>query len=560
MATEWLDVWWRSLWEEGTGEGGTSVGMYAWNLGMSQYGYIGQYLGAYGAVKSDMADLQHPFSGYDLGREPSPATRSNRRDMDAPISNAEVYDFTGGGDTGSGTSSARLVNDPEATADNSSLPPINQWYEPYLQPPEKTGAPRGEIGLDTGPDRPPPSAEDWLSAAPGSTGRRAQDYSPHGGSSYRPADDWMPPGQRAVYGPGSSSASSADVPNSVPNRPPADGPGTGSAPSPPPPTLIPPSASTSPDVPAAHSSKVITLPEFTVYGKIPFEPAVSVPGAYERAKSVGRIEWPDLVGLARGAWNGLFSATQNLQRLTYERAAGPILDPLITPLMEPLIKRSDRFKLSIAPEEETGALIGEQISENLLFEALPFLPQIAQTGRRVLKGARFADMLLTPVFWFSGAGGIGSRGGRYPRLLRARSAAPVYRFVGWTRITSEAAWARYQAGIGSQWEAVFEISEGGKTRQILVDHVALNARKELSSLVEAKFGNMGQMWIPEREAHILQQARDYLALREALGFKNVRYVVSTPLGADRLNMVFAREFPRAVQDNLLILEFQPMRW
>lgn len=563
MATEWLDVWWRSLWDEGTGEGGTSVGTYVWGVGMSQIPYIGPYLGAYAGVRDDMADLRHPFSGYGLGRESRNSERRGTNgggsdvwgDKDGLPDRTRLVEVgSAGSSVGADRSRQSLLTNPDLIADNSGLTTRYGWWEG--DQPEKWGGPRGENLLDSGRQRAPLTAQD-LPSIPGAPRKpREHHNAPHGGSSYAPADDWVPPGERRpVHGTGSSSSPASET---TPPARPSSPSQTWSGPQSPPATPPPPPVTSVPSQPASSNS--VTLPEVTVYGKIPFQPNVSAPGAYERANRVGRIEWSDVVGFARGAWNGLFSATQELQRLTYERAAGPLLDPLVTPLAEPLIRRSDSFKLSIDPDQATGALIGEQISENLVFEALPFLPQIAQTGRRVLKGAHFADMLLTPVFWFTGAGGIGSRGGRYARLFRARSAAPVYRFVGWTRITSEAAWARYQAGIGSQWEAVFEISEGGKTRQILVDHVALNARKELSSLVEAKFGNMGQMWIPEREAHILQQARDYLALREALGFKNVRYVVSTPLGADRLNMVFAREFPRPVQDNLLIVEFQPMRW
>jgi hypothetical protein len=563
---EWLDEWWRGV-SEGGGGGGGTVGMYAWNLGMSQYGYIGQYLGAYAAVRSDMADLEHPFSGYgpDMERRSWERVQINGQDYYVRTDSDGVYDLTNlvpvgppGSGSGSGGSRASLLKDPNLIADNSALPA--RFGAPETQP-EKLGAPRGEVSIDLGPEGPPPSARDWSSVVPGVERKpRQDDNAPHGGSSYAPADEWMPPGERRpVYGPSSSSQSSSE-PTSVagPSTPSRSWNSPESPPSLPPAGPPPPSMSAEP--PRPSSSNVINLPEVTVYGKIPFEPNVSVPGAYERANRVGRIEWTDLVGFARGAWNGLFSASQSLERLVFESSAGPLFGPLVTPLLEPLIKRSDAFKLSIDPDQGAGALIGEHISENLVFEALPFLPQIAQAGGRALKGARVADMLATPVFWFTGAGGIGSRGGRYARLLRARSAAPVYSFVGWTRITSEAAWARYQAGVGSQWEAVFEINQGGTTRHILVDHLALQSRKELSSIVEAKFGDMGQMWIPEREAHILQQAREYLALREALGFKNVRYVVSTPLGAERLNIVFAREFPSAVQNSLLTVEFQPMRW
>ena len=555
---DWLDDWWRGLFESGGGGGGGTVGMYAWNQGMSQYGVIGQYLGAYAAVRSDMADLQHPFSNSrndEERRHWGPAS-INGQDYYVRSDDDGLVDMTQGvpidrplslgREGGQREPRTRLVNDPNLIADNT--PNSSPFGYPELQP-EKS-APRGEIFLDLGPDR-PPTAQDFPAPAPGAGYKpRQEDNSPHGGSSYRPADEWTPPGQRGTFGTGSSSPSPPET-SAI------------AEPTPIPPSWNSPESAPTP-TPAApppnSPSNVVNLPEVTVYGKIPFEPNVSVPGAYERANSVGRIEWPDLVGLARGAWNGLFSASQTLERLAFESAAGPIYGPLVTPLVEPLIKRTDAFKVSIGPDQGAGALIGEHVAENLVFEALPFLPQIAQAGSRALKSARLADMLVAPVFWFTGAGGIGARGGRYARLLRTTGAVPVYRFVGWTPVTSEAAWARYQAGVGSPWEAVFEVNQGGQTRQILVDHLALGSRKELSSIVEAKFGNMGQMWIPEREAHILQQAHEYLALREALGFKDVRYVVSTPLGADRLTMVFAREFPQAVTDKLLTVEFQPMRW
>ncbi|WP_172125273.1 hypothetical protein [Devosia sp. 919] len=289
--------------------------------------------------------------------------------------------------------------------------------------------------------------------------------------------------------------------------------------------------------------------EVVISAPMPFQPQVSHPEALRTAEGLGHIEVGDLVQFGRGGYNGLLSAAQTLGKLATRAAMshlGP-LAPLLTPYTDRPFDALDDFRLPIDPHHGGAGIMGEQLFENLAFEGLPLLPQAGNAVRRALSSER----MLAPAFWFMGAGGVGG-GAKIGRALRARRAVSPYRFVGRTPMTGEEGWAEYQRwATGTNKEAVFATTTRGNTRHILVDAMTNGY------LVEAKYGNMGQMWLPQREAHILRQARNYIAIAGSGNYAGVRYMVSTELGAQRLSMVFAREFPSAVESGLLTVWFVP---
>ena len=75
---------------------------------------------------------------------------------------------------------------------------------------------------------------------------------------------------------------------------------------------------------------------------------------------------------------------------------------------------------------------------------------------------------------------------------------------------------------------------------------------------EAKLGNMGQMFNPTREAHIIRQARNSLDIATVTGGR-VRYAVSTELGASRLRQRFGWEFPAEMGSGQVWIDWVPWR-
>jgi tRNA G26 N,N-dimethylase Trm1 len=113
-------------------------------------------------------------------------------------------------------------------------------------------------------------------------------------------------------------------------------------------------------------------------------------------------------------------------------------------------------------------------------------------------------------------------------MASAKAVAIEVTYVGQTPVLTDASWAEYQIrATGTAVEDVFRVTENGVTRDVMVDAVTH------PYLVEAKFGDMGQMWNLEREAHVMQQAANYLKIMDAWGMRGVRYAVSTELGAQR---------------------------
>ena len=99
---------------------------------------------------------------------------------------------------------------------------------------------------------------------------------------------------------------------------------------------------------------------------------------------------------------------------------------------------------------------------------------------------------------------------------RAASQIRRVQYLGTTPLLErEADWARYQVNATrTRNEAVFRITyANGNQKIVLADRYNRGSR----SILEAKYGNMGQMWDPTRELHIVGQAHTYLGITRLLG-------------------------------------------
>ena len=162
------------------------------------------------------------------------------------------------------------------------------------------------------------------------------------------------------------------------------------------------------------------------------------------------------------------------------------------------------------------------------------------------------QMALVPVFGFTG---VPSPGRSVAPIRSAGTPIRAVEKLGTTPLVErDAAWARYQVfGTRTRSETVFRITYADGNQRIVVAD-KFSQSKEL--ITEAKYGDMGQMFRPEREAHILDQARTYLDIANELELKGgVRYVVSTKTGAERLRLVFQREFPEAIRSGQIWVDW-----
>ena len=128
-------------------------------------------------------------------------------------------------------------------------------------------------------------------------------------------------------------------------------------------------------------------------------------------------------------------------------------------------------------------------------------------------------------------------------------------FLGTTPLVErEARWARYQVfATRSRQEGVYRISYTNGTQRIVLADSQL---KGGVNIIEAKEGNMGMMFNPDRERHIMRQARNYIDITSTTG-GTAQYRVSTALGAARLTDVFGREFPNEMASGQLLIEWAP---
>lgn len=173
------------------------------------------------------------------------------------------------------------------------------------------------------------------------------------------------------------------------------------------------------------------------------------------------------------------------------------------------------------------------------------------------------SLLLAPTWFFTAAGTGGGTSRSLTRVFtaqrRVRAGISRIEYLGTTPLLEQdAAWAVYQIGVTrSSRESVFRITYAdGRQQVVLSDHALSQGR----ILLEAKYGDMGMMWIPERESHIIRQAQNYVDFTSFTGGQ-VRYLVSTELGAQRLAQRFNVEFPRQMASQQLIVDWAPWpRW
>lgn len=109
----------------------------------------------------------------------------------------------------------------------------------------------------------------------------------------------------------------------------------------------------------------------------------------DRLRRMGRIELSDLGQFGRGLFNGVINAGQEAVRLSKMRlpiggpgVIGTLLLDQTDPIKDSIIDGLGGFKLETDPVFGGGAIIGEHLSTNLVFEALPFLPELAPLMRR----------------------------------------------------------------------------------------------------------------------------------------------------------------------------------
>jgi hypothetical protein len=169
-------------------------------------------------------------------------------------------------------------------------------------------------------------------------------------------------------------------------------------------------------------------------------------------------------------------------------------------------------------------------------------------------------LLMAPGMMFLSAGGAGGVSVRsMARVLaaqrRAASGVRSVQIIGTTPVLQrEAAWARQQvAATGSARETMFLVTYGNGEQQIVAaDHFLRRGQ----IFLEAKHGNMGQMYNPEHEARIMLQAQTYLDMSSHLEGQ-VRYLISTESGATRLGQRFALEFPAEMASGQLVVFWVP---
>jgi hypothetical protein len=214
-----------------------------------------------------------------------------------------------------------------------------------------------------------------------------------------------------------------------------------------------------------------------------------------------------------------------------------------------------------ADDPEEGFLQGAMWGG--LVEGATSLPGTLRALPGLYRGAMpwAKSLLLTPLWFVLSAGGGGGRVRSLARVFAAQgriaSRIRQVEYLGTTPLLErDAAWARYQVfGTRTRNEAIFRITYAdGSQRIVLADRALPSGRQ----ILEAKEGNMGQMFIPARETHIIGQAQNYIDITTVTGGQ-VRYIVSTELGASRLIQRFSREFPAEMASGQLVIDWLPWR-
>jgi hypothetical protein len=104
---------------------------------------------------------------------------------------------------------------------------------------------------------------------------------------------------------------------------------------------------------------------------------------------------------------------------------------------------------------------------------------------------------------------------------------------------------------GNELESKFLITENGKTVEFWPDGIVDDY------LVEAKFENMGRWSRPNWNDDIYTQARRYLLVNDLMGYKGVRYEVSSYQSYMLLTHLFVRGFPDAMDSGALSVLWVP---
>lgn len=174
----------------------------------------------------------------------------------------------------------------------------------------------------------------------------------------------------------------------------------------------------------------------------------------------------------------------------------------------------------------------------------------------------WAKSLLLEPFWFvmsAGSGGGNARSLARVFSAQARVASRVrnVEYMGTTPLIQRSAdWARYQTfATRTRNEGVFRITyANGRQQIVLADRFNPGSR----TILEAKYGDLGQMWNPTREAHIMGQATNYIDISRVMGGRT-GYLVSTELGAERLTTRFMLDFPSEMASGQLWVDWVPWR-
>ena len=171
------------------------------------------------------------------------------------------------------------------------------------------------------------------------------------------------------------------------------------------------------------------------------------------------------------------------------------------------------------------------------------------------------SLLLTPFWFFTSTGGGAGSARSLARVFAAQgriaSRVRSVEYLGTTPLLErDADWARFQVfATRTRQEAIFRITyANGQQRIVLADRGVQGGR----SILEAKEGNLGQMFNPTREAHIIRQANNYVDITTVTG-GTAGYRVSTQLGASRLVDRFGREFPTELASGQLWIDWVPWR-
>jgi hypothetical protein len=501
---------------EGSGSGAGSFAQYGMAEVAARVPYVGQVVGFYLAGHEDLSDLTNfPSGGEDERGNPD---RAYRREF-------------GIDDIGEPS----LLRNPDLLADNTA-PRVS--VESWMTAPTTPSWAGQEIVLDLGgPSRPP--------APPAPVG---------------PIDEVIVRGVRPDRS-GSRAPPQPGPPLHMPYRAPPD---------------VRPEHQATPRHEAAPPAVQTTREIVIVAEPAPFDREESDPEALAAAEGRGRIELGDLRAFARGGFNGLISAGQLLARLGLVGMAGSAPVPVLSLLGDDGVGEADKYKLPIDPRYGGAGLVGEQLMENLAFEGLPLLPRL---GKLVARAAR-SEHLLMPAFWFLSADGMGgaSRAARAMRLARERAAATrvlsmaeraagvpsvanpsqSYVVLGDTPARTEQAWGVYQTGVtGSQTESVIGIvDKNGKLAGTRLLDTSLQGLT--GKIPEAKYGNMGQLYNPERYEHFVGQSQFLIDFAQSTGRPGVEYRVSSQLGTTRVLTVFTYLHPEYLRSGFLTVGWYPL--